>query len=150
VRRVTSYALWWFALFWLFLLYQGDLSRIDVIAAACAATLGAAAAEVARTVSAPGVRIEPRWVARAWSVPWQVVGEFGLLTWALVARRGRPGRFRTVPFPGRGGGPATRGRRAFIAFAVTLSPNSYVVDVDEEQGTAFVHELVPRAGEELL
>ena len=41
-------------------------------------------------------------------------------------------------------------RRAFIAMATGYSPNSYVVDVDEDRGEVLVHVLrrVPR-GEEL-
>ena len=47
--------------------------------------------------------------------------------------------------PGRG-----FSRRAFIAMATGYSPNSYVVDVDEDRGEVLVHVLrrVPR-GEEL-
>ena len=76
--------------------------------------------------------------------------EFGLIAWALAVRRGMQGRFRTVALPVRGRDPAARGRRALLALAVTYSPNSYVVDVDEEEGVVLVHELVPRGHEELL
>jgi hypothetical protein len=68
----------------------------------------------------------------------------------FLLRRGK-GEFRTVPFPAGGARPTERGRRAFVALATGYSPNSYVVDVDEERGEVLVHLLrsVP-SGEELV
>src|ERR671939_639306 len=40
-RRVAAVAVWWCALWGLWLAYQGEWNRIEWVAAACAATLGA-------------------------------------------------------------------------------------------------------------
>ena len=40
--------------------------------------------------------------------------------------------------------------RALLTFAGSLSPNTYVVDVDAELGTALVHDLDRRRGRDPL
>ena len=79
---------------------------------------------------------------------WQVVREFVLVTLflgrALRRRRTPPtGGFRTLAFPTGGPRPAERGRRAFAALAITYSPNSYVVDMDQDAHVVVVHTLSP-------
>ena len=55
-----------------------------------------------------------------------------------------------MPFPAGGARPAERGRRALVSIATGYSPNSYVVDVDEERGELLVHLLHPvPPGEEI-
>ena len=66
-----------------------------------------------------------------------------VLVRALVERRVPTGEFRAVPFPTGGSRPAERGRRAFVTLAMGYSPNSYVVDMDEERGLVLVHLLSP-------
>ena len=75
-------------------------------------------------------------------MPWQVVREFGIVTWFLVRRPAHTGEFRRLPL---------EGGSVFVPLATGYSPNSYVLDVDKEHGEALVHVLhrVPR-GEELV
>jgi multisubunit Na+/H+ antiporter MnhE subunit len=84
-------------------------------------------------------------------VPWQVVVETGQV-FALAARKasGRPvalGALRTVPLdtgPDVRGWPAAR-REAVLTALLSAAPNTVVVDIDMEAGTALVHQLASAA-----
>src|SRR5204863_9104734 len=132
----------------LWLLYQGEWNAIEVWAAASAATLSLVVAVLVGRFALPTARVEWRSPVRPARIPWLVVKEFGMVT-AFLFQRGE-GEFRRLDFPAGGARPAERGRRAFIVMATGYSPNSYVVDVDEDRGEVLVHVLrrVPR-GEEL-
>lgn len=149
MRTVAWLILVWVALAAFWLLIQGEWDAIQLYAAASAAALSLVVGIVLRRSALPSARVELRWLRRAVWIPWQVVKEFGYVT-VFLLRRGK-GEFRTVPFPAGGARPAERGRRAFVALATGYSPNSYVVDVDEERGEVLVHLLrsVP-SGEELV
>jgi multisubunit Na+/H+ antiporter MnhE subunit len=151
MRALGWWTIGWLSLAALWLLYQGEWNAIQIYAAAAAAALSLLVAFVLRRHVLPATRVERRWLVRTARIPWQVVREFGIVTLFLVRRRPREGEFRRLPFPAGGARPADRGRRVFIALATGYSPNSYVLDVDEEQGEVLVHVLgrVPR-GQELV
>lgn len=81
------------------------------------------------------------------ALPWQVVVETGQV-FALAARKasGHPvaaGTLRTVPLdagPDVRGWPAAR-REAVLTALLSAAPNTVVVDIDMEAGTALVHQL---------
>jgi multisubunit Na+/H+ antiporter MnhE subunit len=148
MKAVVRWTLGWVALWALWLLVQGEWNAIQIYAAASAATLSLVVALVVSRFALPAARVERRWLVRAVRIPWLVVKEFWMITRALLERG--EGEFRRLDFPAGGARPAERGRRAFIAMATGYSPNSYVLDVDEERGDVLVHVLarVPR-GEEL-
>ena len=81
------------------------------------------------------------------AVPWRVLVETGQV-FALVARKasGRPtapGALRTVSLdtgPDTRGWPAAR-REAVLTALLSAAPNTVVVDIDMEAGTALVHQL---------
>src|SRR5581483_6479264 len=56
VRHVVAWAAWWIVLFWLWLLLVGEWDREQVVAAAVAASLAAAGAELARSRTGFGPR----------------------------------------------------------------------------------------------
>jgi len=148
VKAAAWSAGWVAALFGLWLLLVGTNAGLEEIGGACAAAAAGClhwAVTRARTR-----RIDPSlaWAGRLLGIPWAVVREFGVLVLALV-RRPR-GRFRAVPYPARGATPAAAGRRALLTFAGSLSPNTYVVDVDAELGTALVHDLDRRRAQDPL
>jgi multisubunit Na+/H+ antiporter MnhE subunit len=80
-------------------------------------------------------------------VPWQVVAETGQV-FALAARKAagrpvQPGALLTVPLdagPDVRGWPAAR-REAVLTALLSAAPNTIVVDIDMEAGTALVHQL---------
>jgi hypothetical protein len=137
VRVVLAWALWWSLLFALWLAYVGVLASPESAVGAGAAAIGATMAEAVRAQGLMRFQIEPRWLLRSLRVPWDVLVQFGIVTLALLRRERPHGRLKTVPFPPR----ATAGSRALAAWADTLSPNDYVLEI--EDGEAVKHVLMP-------
>jgi multisubunit Na+/H+ antiporter MnhE subunit len=155
LKEIAVWVLWWVGLALLWLLYQGEWNEIQLYAALSAGAVAATVALLVRAYARPSVRVELRLAARAGLVPWQILSQFAvvtkLLVRALVQRRVPTGEFRAVRFPTGGPRPGDRGRRVFVAMVVGYSPNSYVIDLDEERGLALVHVLGPvPPGQELL
>jgi hypothetical protein len=148
VKHVLAWAATWLALFWLWLLLAGDWNRIEIIAAACGAAVAATIAEIARSRAGVSPRVPLVWVGRAWSVPHQIVVDFGIITAALarslVRRSVVRGEFRAHPFPPREG----QGVRAWAVWAAQFSPNAYVIEVDADRELVLVHDLVPNRASE--
>jgi multisubunit Na+/H+ antiporter MnhE subunit len=130
---------------WIVLAGQPDVQ--DLVLGSAAAVLAVAAGYLvsARGTMVPGARTaDLQTLAR---VPWQVVAETGRV-FALAARKaaGRqvaPGVLRTVPVDTGTdvrGWPAAR-REAVLTALLSAAPNTIVVDIDMEAGTALVHQL---------
>lgn len=143
MKHLLVWLAMWLALFWLWLLLAGDWNKIEIVAAACGAAVAATIGEIARSRAGVEPRVPLRWVARAWSVPYQIVADFGIITWALARsvarRRVVRGEFRAHSFPAWEG----QGVRAWAAWAAQFSPNAYVVEIDPKLELVLVHDLVP-------
>jgi hypothetical protein len=143
VKRVVAWVASWLALFWLWMLLAGDWNHIQWIAAASAATVAATIGEIARSRAGVDPRLPLRWLARLWSVPHQVVIDFGIITMALarsLLRRGIVrGKYRAHHFPASEG----PGVRAWATWAGQFSPNAYVIEIDADRELVLVHDLVP-------
>jgi hypothetical protein len=143
VKHVLPWLALWLALFWLWLLLSGDWNQIEWIAAASGATVAATLGEIARTRAGVAPRIPLRWVGRAWSVPHQIVVDFGIVTWALLRSAARRrivrGEFRAHPFPAHEG----PGVRAWAVYAAQFSPNAYIVEIDTDRELSLAHDLIP-------
>jgi hypothetical protein len=137
---------WWLALFWLWMLLVGDWNRIEWIAGAGAATVGAALAEYMRDALDLRLRISVGRLPALATALGMVVVDFGILTWVVVRSAGRRrvhrGTFVTREFPITAKGPRGLGDRAWTMFAANFSPNAYVVDVDVDAGKVVLHDLV--------
>ena len=152
-RHVRAWLLWWLGCFGLWLALVADWSRVNALAGACAAAVAATVAEYARAAARQDVRVSGTTLRAAGGVPVAVVVDFGILMLALVrsASRRQVARGEYVSReidPGPKTTPAGRARRAWLALLSGYSPNSYLVDVDPETGTALLHDLVPRRGSE--
>ena len=146
VRSALTYVGWWVVLFWVWLLYQGEWNKVEWVAAACAATLGAAFATLVAHVGLMRFRVPARALAGAARVPVQIVVDFAIVTRALVERLGGrsvEGTFVVRHFPSAGSGAVAAGDRAVRAILATYSPNAYVVDLDASHHTVLLHDLVP-------
>jgi multisubunit Na+/H+ antiporter MnhE subunit len=133
---------WWIALFWLWMLLVGDWNRIEWIAGACAATIGAALAEHMRRALELRFRISLNRLPSLVTALGMVVVDFGILTWVVfqsVARR----RVHRGSFVRRRFDVSGAGNRALTMFAANFSPNAYVVDVDPHAHEVVLHDLVP-------
>ena len=131
---------------WIVLAGQPDAQDLAAgsVAAVLAVGVGYLVSERGKMV--PSVRAADLRTLAA--VPWQVVVETGQV-FALAARKasGRPaapGALRTVPLdtgPDVRGWPAAR-REAVLTALLSAAPNTVVVDIDMEAGTALVHQLI--------
>jgi hypothetical protein len=141
--RLGAWIAWWIALFFLWLVLAGEWNRIELVAAALAATAGASVAEGVRRMTGVKLRVPARDVATAWTIPPIIVLDFAIVVGALVrsALRGETARGRFVVRDLPPGGDSTS--RAWRSYVATFSPNAYVVDVDEEQSAVLLHDVVP-------
>jgi Na+/H+ ion antiporter subunit len=139
-RRTGTWVLWWLALLGLWILIVGTNTALEIGAGACAAAIGATAQELVRAQGPHSPSLDLRFVGGAWRLPWEIVREFAVVTWALavalVRRRPLEGAFRRIDLP------KGAGRRAFLVSVGTMAPNTYVVDVEAGARTALVHDLV--------
>jgi multisubunit Na+/H+ antiporter MnhE subunit len=135
--RVGAFALWWLALFGFWVLLVGTDARLELVGGACATLLAVVLQWGAGRAAAYDVRFPRRKLMVLVRVPWDVIVEFGIVLLALFKRR--PGAYRTAPVSG----PRLRaGERALVIAGETISPNTLVLDVDDE-GNALVHDLDP-------
>src|ERR1700744_3825893 len=135
------------ALLGVWIVLAGELDTQDLVlgsvAAVFAVGVGFLVSQRGRMV--PSVRAADLRTLAA--VPWQVVVETGQV-FALAARKasGRrvtPGALCTVPLdagPDARGWPAAR-REAVLTALLSAAPNTIVVDINMEAGTALVHQL---------
>lgn len=146
-RHLVAWVAWWTTCFWLWFLLVGEWNRIEIVAAACAATVAATIGEVARVRGQVRARVPLVWIRRAATVPLAIFTDFGVIVWALVASVARRqvvrGAFRSRSFPAGGDDPASAGTRAWVEVMATYSPNAYVIDIDVERGRVLLHDLVP-------
>ena len=131
---------------WIVLAGQPDLQDLTAGSVAAVLAVGFGYLFSQRGKMVPSVRAaDLRTLA---VVPWQVIVETGQV-FALAARKasGRPvapGALCTVPLdagPDARGWPAAR-REAVLTALLSAAPNTVVVDIDMEAGTALVHRLV--------
>jgi multisubunit Na+/H+ antiporter MnhE subunit len=130
---------------WIILAGQPDVQDLVVGSAAAVLAVGTGYLVSQGGRMTPSVRAADLRTLAA--VPWQVVAETGQV-FALAARKaaGRPvapGALRTVPVDvgtDMRGWPAAR-REAVLTALMSAAPNTIVVDIDTEAGTALVHQL---------
>jgi multisubunit Na+/H+ antiporter MnhE subunit len=150
-RDLLPAALTWLVLLGLWMLLSGSLVVSELVAGTVAATIGAGAFEAVRRQGLARFRPRARWILRAWRLPFRVFSDAWVVSWAvlkgLVLRRPVRGRFREVPFRIGGTDGRSSARRTLVTLAASLSANAYVVDLDTENGTLLIHELVPGSPE---
>lgn len=152
MKHARAWLAWSVPLFWLWLLLAGEWNRTELVAAALAAGIAGAVAEVARSRLGVAVRLGRRELAAARGVPLAIFVDFGILLVALGRSLRRRevvrGVFRSHEFDPGDADAAGLGRRAWIEYTATISPNAYVVEIERERGLVLVHDLVPRRSSE--
>ena len=146
MKHVIAWGSWWLALFWLWFLLVGEWNRQELVAAALAATLAATLAELARVRTGFRARVPLRALSDVPRALGMVVVDFGIVVWALLASvaRRRVVRGEFVSRELARGTVAVRGvgPRAWTALAASYSPNAYVIDIEPEDCTVLLHDLV--------
>jgi hypothetical protein len=145
VPRVARFLAWFCGLEALWLVFVGTTQSTEIVAGSIAAAVVALFVDALRAVGLLGFRLSPGTLAQAWTAPWHVVFDFGLVLWLAVASaaRGRRvrGRFVSVPFDEEAGAHG-RFRRALTAMLENESANGMVVDIDD--GRVLLHSLDTR------
>ena len=145
MRALTTWVLWWIVLFWLWFALQGEWNRIEWVAAACMAMVGATLATLIASRGLLRYRVPWSAVAASARVPLQVVIDFGIVTGVLVRRlagRDVRGRFVVRRFQPTGRGATRAGDVAWRTVAAMFSPNALPIEVDPDEGISFFHDLV--------
>jgi multisubunit Na+/H+ antiporter MnhE subunit len=133
---------------WIVLAGEPDVSDLIAGSAAAVFSVGVGYFLSERGTMVPGLRAGD--VRALAAVPWQLVVEswqvFALAARKAAGRPTAPSALRTVPVPVEDdlrGWPAAR-REAALTALLSAAPNTVVVDIDMESGTALVHQLVER------
>jgi len=129
------------------MLISGDWNRIELIGAACGASVASVIAELLRRTADVQIRVPAERLRASVLVLPMVFVDFGILVAvlarALVDRRVVRGRYVTRPFdPGPKTTPAGAARRAWTVLLAGYSPNTFVVDIDVEGKEVLLHDLV--------
>lgn len=146
MRHLRAWLILWVALFLAWLLFSGDFNRIEVIAAASAATVAATIGEIARAKAGVHARVPLRLGVPVLRAVVQVVPDFGYLVWALVLSSTRReivlGQTKRRAFHDVGDDPASVGARAVVLWSANFSPNAIAIDIDREHEQSIVHDLI--------
>jgi multisubunit Na+/H+ antiporter MnhE subunit len=141
--RARFWIAWYLPLVLLWLAFVDTVATGEVLLGLVAAAVAATAAEMVRDQDLVRFRLKVSWLRDLYRLPGQVLADSGMLAVALWRRlTGRPvhGGFRTLRFPIDPDEALSAGRRALVTGFVSLTPNTYVVGV-EEDGVMLVHQL---------
>jgi multisubunit Na+/H+ antiporter MnhE subunit len=148
-----SAVVWFGIALGLWTLWVAQPTLVNWVAGIAVAALTAVAARVVASRGLLSHTFRRSWLPLLAAVPWQIVVDFWLVTRELAVAvatrdRGTRGSFVTAAFDA--GGDTARGRswRAFVTLAATLSPNSYVIDIDRDNARRTNHDLVRNAASE--
>lgn len=154
-RRLAIASIAWFGvLVWIFMGLVGDWTAINWVGAGSLAAVAATATLPLTRQGLFRVRVDVRWLRVVPSTAKQIFVDFWIVSSVLVASVSKHRRRTVGSFVGKSGfntggkGPRGTAWRAFVTVTSTLSPNSYVIDIDPETGNRLSHDLVPNQASE--
>jgi multisubunit Na+/H+ antiporter MnhE subunit len=145
--QIACWLIWAGVLLGMWIVLAGQPDVQDLVAGSASAMLAVGVGYLVsqRGQMVPSIRVADLRALAA--VPWQLVVEtgqvFALATRKASGRPAAPGALRTVPVDvgtDVRGWPAAR-REAVLTALLSAAPNTIVVDIDMEAGTALVHQL---------
>jgi multisubunit Na+/H+ antiporter MnhE subunit len=161
-RRASSWLAWWVLLMGLWVAVDDSIGLAELGAGAAVAALAALPAEVALHQAGLHPRLRLRWLASAYRLPGQVLGDTVLVFRALARQLARgqdpPSGFRELPVragdgSGAGQNDSSAGqngagvtRRVLLVGASSLAPNTVVLGIDTDRDVMVVHQLVVNKG----
>jgi hypothetical protein len=142
--RVVSFLVTFVLLELVWAMLVGTTQSTELVVGLAAAAVGAAFAELLRSLRFFGFATHGGLLGKAWKLPWLVPFDLGLATWVLVRALARGRRVRgtwtRVPFPTERGAKG-RWQRAFGVMTSNGAANAIVVDLDGDE--ALLHALEP-------
>jgi multisubunit Na+/H+ antiporter MnhE subunit len=146
-QRIAFWLGWWAISFGLWVLLVFKTEPAEFVAGALAAAFAATGAELVRARGYAPFAPEFGWALMLLRLPREVVVDTWRMARLLVRHflRGErvEGRFRIISFQcGSRDDPRAQARRAVAEWLGSLSPNTYVLEIDEQHHVAVVHQLV--------
>jgi multisubunit Na+/H+ antiporter MnhE subunit len=127
-----------------------SIGLAELGAGAVVAALAALLTEVALHQADLHPRLRLRWLAGAYRLPGQVLGDtvlvFRALGRQLIRGETPDSGFRERPVRAGGDSSADVTRRVLLVGANSLAPNTVVLGIDEERDVMIVHQLVAEEG----
>ncbi len=124
------------------MLLVGELRGEEIAAGSLAALLAAAAVAVVRTNSRCTYEFRAAWLSPIWRALIDAIRGCAVMLAAICERpfqtRGK-GRFDGVEFNPGDELPVCKSRRALVIAAISLSPDSFVLDVDRPGHRLLLH-----------
>ena len=152
-RGIAATAAWLVTLAVIFMLFTGEWTAVDWVGAGACALVAAAVTVPMMRMKLFDLRFRVRWLRHVPGAVIRVIPDFYLIA-GFLARglaRGERGAGRFVArrdFPAGATDAEGTAWRGFVAVTSTVSPNSYVVDIDPATGQRLSHDLVPRRASE--
>jgi hypothetical protein len=146
-KNAVGTAMAWLALLGLYLLMVGQVSLGELVLGAILATFITWLSAWLKSIHLVRLRISRRMIAPIRYLPEAVCWETALVFWALGRKLLGKRVFGTtvkVPFKHGGHDPTSAGWRVTAVFGVSVSPNSYVSNVDTKKGEIHIRQLVGR------
>jgi multisubunit Na+/H+ antiporter MnhE subunit len=144
---VRAWVIWWALLAVLWLALVDTVVVPELVTGAAAAAIGATGAVIVRGQRRLLLRPRVGWVRFAGGPLRRTVTDLVPLARALwrrgVRRRDEHGALAEVPYAAVADDPRAAAHRVFTQSVGSLAPNTLVVDIDRENGTMLVHQLVP-------
>jgi multisubunit Na+/H+ antiporter MnhE subunit len=146
-QRIAFWLGWWALCFALWVLLVFKTEPAEFVAGALAAALAATGAELVRSRGYAPFAPELAWSRGLLRLPREVVMDTWHMAVLLVRHfvRGDPikGCLRIVHFPaGARDDPRAQARRTVAEWVGCVSPNTYVIGIDERHQVAVVHQLI--------
>ena len=147
IRNCVRWAGWFVFLMVLWLLLTGTLDPQETAIGALVAAVAAVSAVVISVLGIIRWKIRPAWLLRLPALAWRIVADnwrvLSLLVRHLAGRAPVRGTFRALPFDPGGDDSLAATRRALITLAISISPNTYVVGIDNDDKVILCHQLLP-------
>lgn len=137
----------WVALFGLYLLFAGQTSMSELLAALCTASIAIAGHLNTRRVAHRELRIVAPWGRLAAGVAVALIHDTILIAWNLIvvlAGRRPRGAMTIQPFDSGGFTRKAAARRGITILAASIAPNGYVIEIREPPQGMLMHRLVPQ------
>lgn len=130
--------------FWVWV--DDSIALPELLVGAGAAVLSALLVELVQNQAASHIRIRFEWLARAFSIPLQVVRDLGVVFAALSRQvftgQEPPSALEEEPVRVGGESSTTVTRRVLLIMGMSVAPNSFALGIDKDRGTVIVHRLV--------
>lgn len=146
-ERIAFWLGWWAVSFALWVLLVFETEPAELVGGAVAAAFAATGAQLVRSRGYAPFAPEVQWSRGLLRLPREVVRDTWRMTLLLVRHftRGQPiqGCFRIVHFSaGTRDDPRAQARRAVAEWLGCVSPNTYVLGIDERHKVAVLHQLI--------